>query len=155
MAYLLNFSTFKCCCLRDFRLIFLVIRKYMYLCCKYDRVTNPKINAACSYMKVNLHWKLYVIWFRKYEYGTLVTCIVNVLSNGQRSCCYSFLSSFVYFSLFSPLFFFRIKISAYNPPFQKVHYNYFNSTTVSSQSCQTLATTEGTLLMIIVFVPCT
>jgi len=36
---------------------------------------------------------------------------------------------FFYFSLFSLLLFFRIKISAYNPPFQKVHYIFFNSTT--------------------------
>jgi hypothetical protein len=55
---------------------------------------------------------------------------------------------FFYFSLFSPLLFFRIKISAYNPPFQKVHYNFLSQQLLFSQSCQTLATAEDTLLMV-------
>jgi hypothetical protein len=138
--------------MKEFSTYFLVIRKYMCLCCTYDRVTAPEIKIACSYMKVNFALKS-VIWFQKCEYETLVTGIVCVLPNIQH-CSYSFLPSFFffYFSLFFPLLFFRIKITAYNPPFQKVHYNFFLcQQLLSSQSCQTLALVEDTLRMVGLF----
>ena len=42
---------------KGFSTYFLVIRRYLYFCCKYDRVTAPKINIACSYTKVNFALK--------------------------------------------------------------------------------------------------